>query len=184
MGLARCATSDVRMQRMASAAHRALAAVIFVATIARLVTVPVAAQSPIDVYELADYRLTTEVFERFVQANGRIVDITLQDSSFTYAPLFTKDVALSGDAVAEAAGLMARLANHAGLAAALEAAKITPREYSKFAITLIAARLAHRFMTAGVLARVPSGAPTINVEFVKTHESDVTAALASLGIRD
>ena len=172
------------MDRMASAAHRALATLIFVATMAGLVKVPVTAQSPIDVYELVDYRLTTEVFERFVQANGRIVDITQHDSSFTYAPLFTKDVALSGDAVAEAAGLVARLANHAGLAAALEAAKITPREYSKFAITLIAAHLAYRFLNAGVLPRVPSGAPAINVEFVKTHESDVTAALAYLGIRD
>ena len=161
-----------------------MATLFLVATIAGLVTVPVTAQSPIDVYELADYRLTTEVFERFVQANGRIVDITQHDTSFTYAPLFTKNVALSGDAVAEAAGLVARLTNHTGLAAALEATKITPRDYAKFALTLIAARLAYRFLNAGVLARVPAGAPTVNVEFVKTHESEVTAALASLGIRD
>ncbi|HLG53871.1 MAG TPA: hypothetical protein VI485_00985 [Vicinamibacterales bacterium] len=169
---------------MASTAHGALATLMCVAAMTGLVTGAVTAQSPIDVYELADYRLTTEVFERFVQASGRIVDITQHDSSFTYAPLFTKDVALSGDAVAEAAGLVARLTNHAGLAAALEAEKTTPREYSKFALTLIAARLADRFLKAGVLQRVPSGAPTINVEFVKTHESDVTAALANLGIRD
>jgi hypothetical protein len=160
------------------------APLIIVAMIVGLVTRPIAAQSPIDVYELADYRLTTDVFERFVLANGRIVDIIDHDASFTDAPLFTKDLALSGDAVAEAAGLIARLANHAGLAAALEAAKITPREYAKFAITLIAARLAYGFLNAGVLPRVPSGAPTLNVEFVKTHESDVTAALAHLGIRD
>ena len=160
------------------------APLIIVAMIVGLVTRPVAAQSPIDVYELADYRLTTDVFERFVLANGRIVDIIDHDASFTDAPLFTKDLALSGDAVAEAAGLIARLANHAGLAAALEAAKITPREYAKFAITLIAARLAYGFLNAGVLPRVPSGAPTLNVEFVKTYESDVTAALAHLGIRD
>jgi hypothetical protein len=172
------------MDRMARAAPGALATLMCVAAMAGLVTGPVSAQSPIDVFELADYRLTTEVFERFVQASGRIVDVTQQDPSFSYAPLFTKDVAMSGDAVAEAAGLVARLANHAGLTAALEAAKITPREYSKFAITLIAARLAYRFLNAGVLARVPSGAPTINVEFVKTHESDVTSALANLGIRD
>jgi hypothetical protein len=31
---------------------------------------------------------------------------------------------------------------------------------------------------------VPSGAPTINVEFVKTHEAAVAAVLATLGIRD
>lgn len=170
------------MGRMAGAAP--LATLMMVATMAGQVTVPVTAQSPIDVYELADYRLTTEVFERFVQANSRIVDVTQQDTAFTYAPLFTKDVALSGDAVAEAAGLVARLTNHPGLAAALEAAKITPREYSKFAITLIAAHLAYGFLSSGAMRRVPPGAPTVNVEFVKTHESDVTAALASLGIRN
>lgn len=172
------------MYRMASAARGALATLILVATITGLATLPVVAQAPIDVYELADYRLTSPVFERFVQATGRVADITEHDPAFTYAPLFTKDVALSGDAVAQAAGLVARLSNHAGLAAALEAAKITPREYSKFAITLIAAHLAYNFLNTGVLKRVPSGAPTINVEFVKTHESEVAATLTSLGIRD
>jgi len=97
------------------------------------------AQAPVDVYELADYRLTTEVFERFVQASSRVADVTRDDASFTYAPLFTKDVALSGDAVAAVTGLVARLEHHAALAASLDSAKITPREYAKFAITLIAA---------------------------------------------
>jgi hypothetical protein len=142
------------------------------------------AQAPIDVYELADYRLTTEVFERFVQATERIATVTRDDASFTYAPLFTKDVALSGDAVAEAAGLVARLDNHTGLAAALSAANLTSREYAKFALTLIVAHLAHGFLTSGVLPRVPSGAPTMNVEFVKAHDAEVTAVLATLGIRD
>jgi hypothetical protein len=142
------------------------------------------AQAAVDVYELADYRLTAEVFERFVQASGRIADITRDDASFTYAPLFTKELALSGDAVSEVAGLMARLQNHTALAAALDAAKLTPREYAKFAITLIVAHLAHGFLSSGVLPRVPAGAPTINVEFVKAHDADVTATLATLGIRD
>jgi hypothetical protein len=142
------------------------------------------AQAAIDVYELADYRLTTDVFERFVTASNRIADVIRDDSSFKYAPLFTRDVALSGDAVSAAAGLVARLENHETLAAALDEAKITPREYTKFAITLIAAHLAQGFLASGVLPRVPSGAPTINVEFVKTHQADVTAVLASIGIRD
>jgi hypothetical protein len=142
------------------------------------------AQTPIDVYELADYRLTTEMFERFVKASRRIADVIRDDSAFTYAPLFTRDVALSGDAVAAAAGLVARLENHTALAAALDEATITPREYTKFAITLIAAHLAQGFLASGVLPRVPAGAPTINVEFVKSHQADVDAALASLGIRD
>src|SRR5688572_31334481 len=91
------------------------------------------AQVPIDVYELADYRLTTEVFERFVRASSRVAAVTRDDASFTYAPLFTKDVALSDDAVAAATGLVARLENHTALAAALDGARITPREYAKFA---------------------------------------------------
>ena len=70
------------------------------------------------------------------------------------------------------------------MAAALEASKITPREYCKFAITLVAAHLAQGFVKSGVLRRVPPGAPSVNVEFVTTHESDVTATLASLGILD
>jgi hypothetical protein len=156
---------------------------LIVVAIAGAVT-PIAAQSPIDVYELADYRLSKDAFDRFVQANARIVNIIDDDPSFNDAPLFTKDMALSGDAVAEAAGLMARLANHGGLAAALESAMITPREYTKFVITLIVARLAYGFLKEGVLPRVPPGAPTSNVEFVKTHEAAVLAALASLGIRD
>jgi hypothetical protein len=143
-----------------------------------------AGQAPLNVYDLADYRLTSEVFEHFVQASGRIAEITRQDSAFTYAPLFTKDVALDGDAVAMATGLIARLENHTGLAAALQAAKITPREYSKFALGLVAAHLAHNFLKTGALQRVPAGAPTTNVEFVKTHEAEVTAVLAELGIRD
>lgn len=160
------------------------ATVLLLAAMTQLAAGTVKAQSPIDVYELADYRLTPEVFARFVQASGRIADIIQEDSSFDDAPLFTKETVLSGDAVAEAASLAARLEHHTGLAAALDAAKLTPREYAKFAITLIAAHLAHGFMSSGVLARVPSGAPTINVEFIKNHDADVTAALATLGIRD
>src|SRR5215510_5964868 len=124
---------------------------------------PAAAQAPIDVYELADYRLTADVFDRFVQASRRVADITREDSAFTFAPLFTKEIVLSGDAVAGANGLAARLQNHAGLAAALESAKITPREYAKFAITLVVAHLANEFLKSGVLTQVAPGAATVNV---------------------
>jgi hypothetical protein len=36
----------------------------------------------------------------------------------------------------------------------------------------------------GVLQRVPAGAPTHNVDFVNSHETEVTAVLADLGVRD
>ena len=169
---------------MASPFRGAIISVLLTGTLALPLTQPVRAQAPIDVYELADYRLTRDVFERFLQATERIATVTREDSAFTYAPLFTKDVALSGDAVAGVAGLVARLENHPGLAAALSAANITSREYAKFALTLIVAHLAHGFLTSGVLPRVPEGAPTINVAFVKAHEAEVASALASLGIRD
>ena len=142
------------------------------------------AQAPIDVYDLADYRLTPNVFKQFVEASRKVGEITRSDSQFTFAPLFTKEVVLSGDAVAMATGLVARLDNHAGLTAALQTAKLTSREYSKFAITLVAAHMAHGFIKAGVLPRVPDGAPTHNVEFVDTHQAEVTAVLAELGMRD
>ena len=163
---------------------RHLATLLVIAAIAGARTVAVKAQAPIDISELADYRLTAEVFERFGPATRRIVAIARDDAAFTYAPLFTKDVALSGDAVAAASALVARLEYHPGLAAALEASNITPREYAKFAITLVAAHLAHGFVKAGVMRGVPPGAPSVNVEFVKTHESDVMATLTSLGILD
>jgi len=167
-----------------SSVRRASAVVILVGLIGQATTALVAQQAPFEAYDLADYRLTPPVFEQFVQASGRIADITEHDPAFRYAPLFTKDVALSGDAPAMAQGLAARLENHAGLAAAVADAKITPREYAKFAIALFAAHLAHGFVKAGVLQRVPEGAPTINVDFVKAHEAEVTAVLAQLGIRD
>ena len=148
--------------------------VILVGLIGQSTTALVAQQAPFEAYDLADYRLTPQVFEQFVQASGRIADITEHDPAFRYAPLFTKDVALSGDAPAMAQGLAAAVAD----------AKITPREYAKFAIALFAAHLAHGFVKAGVLQRVPEGAPTINVDFVKAHEAEVTAVLAQLGIRD
>jgi hypothetical protein len=156
---------------------------VFAASLARG-SVTLSAQAPIDIYDLADYRLTAQVFEQFVQASARVGEITRKDAAFTFAPLFTKDVALEGDAVAVASGLSARLENHAGLAAALQEAKLTPREYAKFAIALIAAHLANGFLKAGVLQRVPEGAPTNNVDFVKAHEADVDAVLAELGIHD
>jgi hypothetical protein len=162
----------------------ALATLLVIAAIGGAVTAAVEAQAPLDVSELADYQLTAEVFERFVVATRAVAAIARDDPSFIYAPLFTKDVALSGDVVAAASALVARVENHPGLAAALEASKITPREYSKFAIGMIAAHMVEGFVKAGVMRRVPAGAPSVNVEFVKTHESDVVAALALLGVLD
>jgi hypothetical protein len=143
-----------------------------------------ATQAPIDVYDLADYRLTTRAFEPFVRASNLIADVTRREKAFADAPLFTKEVALSGDAPAAATALAARLESHPDLVAALQIAKLTPREYSKFAIALVAAHLAHEFLNAGVLKRVPSGAPAENVKFVEQHQAEIASVLDTLGIRD
>jgi hypothetical protein len=163
---------------------RGFAALVLAVAVAAAYPGPGRAQAPIDVYDLADYRLAADVFKQFIEASRAIGEITRRDSAFTYAPLFTEEVVLSGDATAVAAGLVARLENHSGLSAALQSAKLTPREYSKFAIALLAAHMAHGFIQAGVLQRVPAGAPTDNVEFVKTHQTEITAVFADLGIRD
>lgn len=145
---------------------------------------PPATQAPIDVYDLADYRLTAQVFEPFVRASGLIADVIHRDPAFADAPLFTKEIALSGDAPAAASALATRLEGHPDLVAALQIAKLTPREYAKFAIALLAAHLAHEFLNAGVLKRVPSGAPAENVKFVEQHRKEVSSVLDTLGIRD
>lgn len=161
-----------------------MTALVLVALISWTATGLAAQQASIDVYDLADYRLTQPVFDQFVKASSRVAEITRRDEAFRYAPLFTKDVALSGDAAAMAQGLAARLENHPALAAALTEATITPREYAKFAIALVGAHLAHEFVKAGVIQKVPPGAPKLNVDFVSAHEANVTAVLADLGVRD
>jgi hypothetical protein len=143
-----------------------------------------AAQAPIDVKELAEYRLTGPVLTQFAEASGLIMTVTRRDARFTYAPLFTKEVALSGDAPTMATGLVARLENDLALVEALKAAKLTPREYATFALALFAARVAHGFVESGVLRRVPAGAPADNVEFVGAHQAEITAVLDTLGVRD
>jgi len=143
-----------------------------------------ASQTPIDAKDLAEYRLTTPVFTQFVEASRLIMAVTRNDAAFTYAPLFTKDVALSGDAPTMAAGLVARLENTPALAAALGTAKLTSREYAIFALVLFAAHLAHGFIDAGVLRGAPPGAPADNVAFVQAHQAEVTRLLTVLGVGD
>lgn len=162
--------------------HRTVPFVVLVCL--TLPALPATAQTtpPIDVHDLADYRLTPQVFAQFTDASQRIAAVTRSEPRFAFAPLFTREVTLLGDAPTMATGLMARLENDPDLAAALKAANVTSREYSKFALTLVAAHLAHEFMATGALARVPPGAPAQNVEFVKGRRDDVAAVLSTLGI--
>lgn len=134
--------------------------------------------------ELATYRLTSPVFERFAEASRLIAAATRDDRRFDEDPLFTREIAVLGDAREMAAGLDARLQREPALADALRTADISSREYTKFVLGLLAARLAHGFIAAGVMQGVADGPASDNVEFVDEHQAEVAAVLKELGIRD
>ena len=110
--------------------------------------------------------------------------MTRSDSAFADAPLFTREVLVLGDAATIANELASRLDAHPRLAAALRQARITSRDYTKFAVALFAARLAHGFVTAGVLRRVPPGVAADNVAFVAAHDAEISGVLQALGLED
>jgi hypothetical protein len=139
-------------------------------------------QAPLDVDELAQYRLTSTVFVQFQAASRSIGAATREDPAFALDPLFTREIVSSGDAAAAATALETRLQAHPALVRALRAAKLSAREYTKFALAAFGARLAHGFVKTGVLRRVPDGAAAENVAFVQAHEAEITALLAGLGI--
>jgi hypothetical protein len=144
-------------------------------------------QTNLNVFEnrdLALYRLTEPVFKQFVEASRLIGPATRADPRFADDPLFTTEVALLGDARTEAARLDARLQDEPVLAHALRTAGLSSREYTKFALGLLAARLAHGFLESGVLRSVPDGPAADNVKFVDEHLQEVSAVLEALGIVD
>ena len=147
-----------------------------------IVLAPGQAQAPLTVKDLAAYRLTLPVFERFVSASRRIAEATKADPRLAADPPFTREVAVLGDAAEVAPALEARLAGDRVLAAQLAAAKMSAREYTVFALALIGARLAHGFVKSGAMRFVPPGIASDNVQFIETHERDVSAVLQMLGV--
>jgi hypothetical protein len=143
---------------------------------------PQAVPDKLDRRELATYHLTAPVLERFRDASQRIANVVARDVSFRAAPLFSQEVAQGGDVVEGSATLERRLRDHPGLAHALSAAKISARDYTKFALTLVAARLALGFLESGVLKTVPPGAAAGNVAFVRAHRAEVDDLFTELGI--
>ncbi|MGQ0735762.1 MAG: hypothetical protein ACT4QD_19170 [Acidobacteriota bacterium] len=140
------------------------------------------AQARYDVKELAEFRLTTPAFQRFADASRRIAVVVEGDAALRATPLFTHEVAIQGDALEMASALDRRLRTHPELSAALRAARTTPREFTTFALALVAARLAHGFVESGAMRRVPPGAPTDNVAFVEAHRAEVASVLKVLAI--
>lgn len=136
-----------------------------------------AAQPAIEARDLAAYRLTRPVFDRFAHAT-RLIQTALKKGSAP--PLFDREIAVTGEAVEMAASVKHRLETDPVLAGALFAADIDAREYTTFALTLFGARLAHGFVRSGALRYVPAGLPRDNVAFIEANERDVAATLALL----
>lgn len=146
-----------------------------------LAAVP-SAQTGFGVTEIAEYRLGADVFVRFERASRLIVAATRADARFEREPLFTNDILLSGDVLPMAIALEARLRNEPAFAKAFFAADLTPHEYTKFVLTLVAARLAHGFVKAGVIRSVPPGVHADNVMFVDAHLAAIEALLKEMGL--
>jgi hypothetical protein len=141
-----------------------------------------ASQAPIDAKELANYRLSADVFKRFAHATRLIAAAMRRDPRFERDPLITRDISVSGEAAEMANALHARLDSEPALAPALFAADMTTREYVTFAIALFGARLAHGFVKSGAMRRVPPGVAADNVAFVDAHDTEIAALLKQLGL--
>jgi hypothetical protein len=155
----------------------------FLAAASSLVLSAAGRGSPQDVYgagELAAYRLSDPVFSRFAHATRLIAAAMRQDPRFETDPLFTREIAVSGDAPAMASRLKQRLDAEPALASALFAADIGAREYALFALALFAARLAQGFVKSGAMRRVPAGVATENVAFVTAREQEISSLLKTL----
>ena len=134
------------------------------------------------VTEISDYRLEADVLTRFSRASHVIVAAANADARFDRAPLFTSEILLSDDVLAAAIALETKLRNEPALAGAFVAADITPHDYTKFALALVAARLAYGFVQSGVLRSVPPGVHADNVMFVRDNLTEILAVLKELGI--
>lgn len=140
------------------------------------------AQAEFGVTEIADYRLDAAVFAQFTRATHLIAAATRADARFDREPLFTRDILLSDDVLAAAVALEARLRTEPAFAGAFFAADMTPHDYTKFTLALVAARLAHGFVKSGALRRVPAGVHADNVMFIDAHLAEVQAVLKEIGV--
>ena len=149
---------------------------------ALLLSAQQADRGTIDRRELAAYRFTTADFEQCRDASTRIAIVIADDASFRAQPLFSEEITQRCYVTEASATLEARLRSHTGLSEALAAAKMSARNYTKCALTLIAARLALGFLDSGVLKSVPPGAAADNVAFVRAHRTAVDEMLKELAI--
>lgn len=143
---------------------------------------PAALQSLFTVEELAQYRLREPVFQRFGHASRLIAAAIGRDPALRATPLFTREVAVLDDAPAAATALAARLEREPAFAAALRTASISVSDYTRFALGLFAARMAHGFLASGAMRLVPPGVASENVAFVEAHQAEIAALLELFGL--
>jgi hypothetical protein len=143
-----------------------------------------APQSTFNIKELAEYRLTVPVFRQFTHASQLIATAAREDARLAQDPLFTRDVSVLDDVVAAAERVEARLKFEPRYAAALRVAGISAHEYTKFALALFAARMAHGFLKSGAIRGVAKGVASDNVAFVAEHEREVGTTLRALGVEE
>ena len=145
---------------------------------------PATAQSPLTARQLSEYPLTPAAFKKFAHATRLMIAATRDEPRFVDRPLFSKAIFVSGDAPEMAAALQQRLDSDPLLATALFAADMSARDYTKFALALVAARLAQGFVKSGVMRGVPAGIAESNVRFIDGHEKDVSSLLKEMGLPD
>jgi hypothetical protein len=141
-----------------------------------------AAQQPFVQKDLAAYRLTEPVYLRFAHAARLLTAASRKDPRLEKAPLFTKQIAVSGDILEMAALLNARLEEEPAFRSALFAAEIDAHEFTTFALALFAARLALGFVKAGLIYVMPDGVPGGNVAFAEAHRVEIGALFAEIGV--
>jgi hypothetical protein len=59
--------------------------------------------------------------------------------------------------------------------AGLEAAELSPREYSKFMLSMLQAGMVAGFKKAGMMKEIPKEVPAENVKFMEEHEAELKA---------
>jgi hypothetical protein len=141
-------------------------------------------QDTFNIKELAEYRLSVPAFARFAAASRLIAAAVRDDPRLAANPLFTRDVSLLDDVRAAAEKVEAQLKFEPRYVAALRIASVSPREYTKFALALFGARLAHGFLKSGAMRHVPAGVASDNVAFIEAHEAEVAAILRLLELED
>jgi hypothetical protein len=139
-------------------------------------------QDTFNIKTLAEYRLTVPVFRQFIHASRLIITATQEDARLARDPLFPREVSVLDDAVAAASRVEAQLKFEPRYTSALRIAGISAREYTTFALSLFAARMAHGFLESGAIRGVAKGAAADNVAFVSEHARDVIEILQALGV--